>query len=197
VNSGPLLAVLTGPSAVGKDTLLLRLRDRLPNAHFAITATSRPPRTGEKDGVDYYFYTSDEFERMIERGDLLEYATVYGDWKGVPRAPIAVALRQGKDVLMRTDVQGARYIRSKVPGTVTIFVSPPSVEELDRRLRERGTDNDEQATVRRKTALDEMSAAPEFDYVVINDDLEQAVQEVLQILESERSRSQRKGVSLG
>jgi len=195
VTSGPpLLAILAGPSAVGKDSILARLRALLPGAHFTITATTRPPRAGERDGIDYYFYSVAEFEAMIERGELLEHARVYGDWKGVPKAPIAAALRTGMDVLMQTDVQGARYIRSAFPGTVTIFINPPSTTELERRLRGRAADDEEQARLRLKTAREEMASAGEFDYSVVNDDLERCSREIVAILEREGRSEHRKAV---
>jgi guanylate kinase len=195
VTSGPpLLAVLTGPSAVGKDSVLARLRELLPGAHFTITATTRAPRARERDGVDYYFYSVSEFEAMIERGELLEHARVYGDWKGVPKAPILAALRAGRDVLMRTDVQGARYIQSAFPGAVTIFINPPSVAELERRLRHRAADDEEQARVRMKIASEEMSGAREFDHTVVNDDLERCAREITAILKRERLSPDRKAV---
>jgi guanylate kinase len=190
----PLLVVITGPSAVGKDTLLNRLRSALPTAHFAITATTRPPRAGEKDGVDYYFYSMPEFDAMIENGDLLEHALVYGDWKGVPIAPVRKALAGGQDVLMRTDVQGARHIKSVAPGAVTIFVLPPSTEELHRRLNDRGADADEQAALRLKIADEEMATAGEFDHAVVNDDLDSCVGKIESILESERKNPDRTAV---
>ena len=190
----PLLAVLTGPSAVGKDSVLARLRELLPGAHLTITATTRAPRARERDGVDYYFYSVSEFEAMIERGELLEHARVYGDWKGVPKAPILAALRAGRDVLMRTDVQGARYIQSAFPGAVTIFINPPSVAELERRLRHRAADDAEQARVRMKIASEEMAGAREFDHTVVNDDLERCAREIAAILERERLSPDREAV---
>jgi guanylate kinase len=190
----PLLTVLTGPSAVGKDSVLARLRELLPGAHFTITATTRAPRASERDGVDYYFYSVSEFEAMIERGELLEHARVYGDWKGVPKAPIVAALRAGRDVLMRTDVQGARYIQSAFPGAVTIFVNPPSREELERRLRDRAADDEEQARVRMKIASEEMAGAGEFGHAVVNDDLERCARDITAILERERLSPDRKAV---
>jgi guanylate kinase len=193
----PLLVVLTGPSAVGKDTLLGRLRAALPSAHFAITATTRPPRDGEKDGVDYYFYAVPQFQAMIEAGELLEHALVYGDWKGVPIAPVRAALDAGQDVLMRTDVQGARHIKSVAPGTITIFVAPPSIDELHRRLNERAADTEEQAALRLRIADEEMAAATEFDFTVVNDDLDKCVREIVEILEHERANPGRKLVSIG
>ena len=193
----PLLVVLTGPSAVGKDTLLGRLRAAFPSAHFAITATTRSPREGETDGVDYYFYSVPQFQAMIEAGDLLEHALVYGDWKGVPVGPVRAALNAEKDVLMRTDVQGARHIKSVVPGTITIFVSPPSIDELHRRLNQRAADSDAQAALRLKIADEEMAAAGEFDFTVVNDDLDACVAEIGEILERERANPDRKAVAVG
>jgi guanylate kinase len=184
----PLLAVLTGPSAAGKDSVLLRLRPLLPDAHFAITATTRAPRTDERDGVDYYFVSLEEFRRMVAKGEMLENALVYGDHKGVPKGPIREALQAGRDVLMRTDVQGARHIKSVVPGAVTIFVTAPSEAELTRRLLERGADSKEQAELRLRTAKSEMECAGEFDYNVVNDDLDRCTAEVADILERERMR---------
>lgn len=185
---GPLLVVLTGPSAAGKDTVLIRLRPLFPHAHFAITATTRAPRPNERDGVDYYFVSEEEFKRMVASGEMLEHALVYGDHKGVPKAPVRKALAEGKDVLMRTDVQGARHIKSVVPGAVTIFVTVPSLAELTKRLLERGSDSKEQAELRMRIATSEMESAGEFDYMVVNDDLKRCVGEVLGILERERAR---------
>ncbi len=192
--SRPLLVVITGPSAVGKDTLLNRLRAAFPAAHFAITATTRPPRAGEKDGVDYYFHSVPDFEAMIGTGALLEHAVVYGDWKGVPIAPVRDALAGGRDVLMRTDVQGARHIKSVAPGAVTIFIAPPSIEELHRRLNDRAADTAEQAALRLKIADEEMATAGEFDHTVVNDDLDSCVAEIEAILESERTSPDRKAI---
>ena len=190
----PLLVVITGPSAVGKDTLLDRFRVALPTAHFAITATTREPRDGEVDGVHYYFRSVPDFEAMIADGDLLEHALVYGDWKGVPLAPVRDALAKGSDVLMRTDIQGARHIKGIVPDTVTIFIAPPSIEELHRRLNDRGADTGEQAVIRLKIADEEMATAGEFDHTVVNDDLDACVAEIKAILDAERTRPGRKAV---
>jgi guanylate kinase len=194
-DAGPLLVVLTGPSGAGKDSILNALRNN-PRYHITVTATTRAPREGEAHGVDYYFVSPEEFAAMVGEGELLEHAMVYGQEKGVPKAPIREALAAAKDVLMRTDIQGARYIRSAVPAAVTIFVTAPSREELERRLRERATDSLEQLAVRLQTATAEMDAADEFDYVVINDDLDRAVAEVEEILDRERTREGREGVEV-
>lgn len=185
--SGPVLVVLTGPSGAGKDSVLERLR-ALGRFHIGVNATDRPPRPEEIEGRDYYFVSTDRFGEMLREGDLLEHARVYRQWKGVPRAPVRAALDRGEDVVLRTDIQGARFIRSLVPGTVTIFLAPPSDAELKRRLRTRGGDSDEQIAVRLRTAKEEMAAADEFDHVVINDDLDRAVAEAVAIIDAERGK---------
>lgn len=192
-DAGPLLVVLTGPSGAGKDSILNALRDN-PRYHITVTATTRARREGEAHGVDYYFVSHDEFESMVREGELLEHAMVYGQEKGVPKAPVREALAAGKDVLMRTDIQGARYIRSAVPAAITIFVTAPSPEELEQRLTARATESAEELAVRLQTATDEMEAAGEFDYVVVNDWLDRAIAEVEGILERERMRDGRERV---
>ena len=156
--------------------------------HFALTATTRPPRAGEKDGVDYIFVSPRKFQAMLQRGELLENAVVYGHRYGVPKPPIRQALDGGKDVLLRTDVQGARYIKSVLPSVVTVFVRPPSEEELERRLRSRAADTPEQMELRLRTVRQEMEAAAEFDYTVVNDDLARCAAEIEGILARERGR---------
>jgi len=187
----PLLVVLTGPSGAGKDSLLARLKAQDPSSYVVANVTTRPPRAGEQEGVDYHFVSKAEFERLRRDGELLEHAVVYGQDKGVPRGPIREALASGRDVLLRTDIQGARTIKRLVPGTTTIFVSPPAEAELRRRVRERGADTQEQVQVREETATQEMAAAPQFDYHVINDDLEECANEIQQIMSEERSRPDR------
>jgi guanylate kinase len=186
--AGPLLVVLTGPSGAGKDSVLARLKSLRRPYHFAVTATTRPPRENERDGVDYFFVSPSRFQEMLDRGELLENAVVYGFRYGVPRTPIRRALAAGKDVIFRADVQGARYIKSVAPGATTVFVTVPSEGELDRRLRARGTDSPEQLELRLRTAKSEMASAGEFDHTVVNDDLDRCVAEVEWILEGERRR---------
>jgi guanylate kinase len=185
---GPLLAVITGPSGVGKDSLLARLRSFGRPYHFAVTAATRAPRRGERDGVDYYFLSEDRFQEMIQRGEFLEHALVYDQRKGVPRAPLRRALAEGKDVIMRTDIQGARYIKSVVPGAVVIFVLPPAWDALEQRLRGRDTDSAEQVALRLRIAREELAAAAEFDHTVTNDDLDACVERIEAILAQERAR---------
>ncbi|MFQ5915601.1 MAG: guanylate kinase [Nitrospinota bacterium] len=182
------------PSGAGKDSLRAYLKELGRPYHLAVTATTRPPRAGEKAGVDYIFVSPSEFEAMLQRGELLENAVVYGHRYGVPKPPIREALGRGKDVLLRTDVQGARYIKSVIPAAVTIFVAPPSQEEMERRLRSRATDTPEQMELRLRTARQEMGTATEFDYTVVNDDLARCAAEIEGILARERARPDREAV---
>ena len=153
MGAGPLLVVPTGPSGAGKDTLLAHLKSLGRPYYVSVNATTRDRRPGEADGVDYYFVSNEEFQRMLDEGELLEHALVYGQHKGVPKAPVREALASGRDVLMRTDIQGARTIKRLIPGAITIFVAPPSDEELRRRVQERGGDSDDQVKLRQETAV--------------------------------------------
>jgi guanylate kinase len=188
--------VITGPSGVGKDSLLNRLEALKRPYHFAVTATTRPPRPDEIDGLDYLFVSDQQYDDMLAREEFLENATVYAYRYGVPKPPIREALAAGKDVLMRTDVQGARYIKSLCPAALTIFVLPPSLGEMEWRLRSRGTDTVKQLKLRLRTARDEIDAAGEFDRTVVNDDLNACVDEIERILAAERSRKAREPVRL-
>jgi guanylate kinase len=194
--AGPLLVVVTGPSGVGKDTVLSRLKALHRPYHFAVTATTRPPRPEETDGVDYSFLSDQHYDEMLAQGEFLENATVYDYRYGVPKPPIREALTAGKDVVVRTDIQGARYIKSVCPGAVTVFLLPPSWDELEWRLRSRATDTPEQLDLRLRTARDEMAAADEFDHTVVNDDLNACVDEIERIFAAERSRKGREPVRL-
>jgi guanylate kinase len=196
VGAGPLLVVLTGPSGAGKDTLLAHLKSLGRPYHISVNATTREPRDGEVDGVDYHFVSKEEFQRMLDEDELLEHALVYGQEKGVRKAPIREALARGRDVLLRTDVQGARTIKRLVPGAITIFVAPPSDDELRSRVRKRGSDSDDQVKLRQDTAVREMAVAEEFDYTVVNDDLARAANEIDEIMSRELERAGREEVRL-
>jgi len=197
VAPAPLLVILTGPSGAGKDTLAAALGSRPGSTiGFAVTATTRPPRAGERDGRDYHFVSEAEFERMSRDGELLEQAIVYGQHKGVPTSSVRRVLDEGKDVLLRTDIQGARFIKARLPGAITIFVAPPSREEMERRLRGRDSDSEEQIALRIQTAAGEIDAAGEFDHTVVNDDLERAAAEIEAIISRERDRPGREPLSL-
>ncbi len=164
----PLLVVLSGPSGVGKDTVLARMRELGSSYHFTVTATTRPRREGERDGVDYIFVSEGRFRAMRDEGELLEWAKVYGYFYGVPRSQVTGALREGRDVVMKIDVQGAATIRESVPGALFIFLAPPSMDELGRRLGERMTESPESLRRRLETARSEMGEAARFDHVVRN-----------------------------
>ena len=194
----PLLIVVSGPSGVGKDSLLACLKEaRLP-FHFVVTATTRPQRAGEIEGQDYHFVSMSDFAEMIDKGELLEYAIVYGDYKGIPKQQVRAALASGKDVIMRLDVQGAMTIRRLVPEAVLIFMLAGSEAELEARLRARQTETPDTLKIRIATAREELKRLDEFDYVVINraDALEAAAEAVVSIIRAEHSRVHPRQVSL-
>ena len=186
----PLLVVISGPSGVGKDAVLERMRSSNVPYHFAVTATARPKRENEVDGVDYIFVEGDEFRRMIRNDELLEWAEVYGNPYGVPKSPVRVALARGQDVILKIDVQGADNIRRLVPGAVYVFLAPPDMSELEHRLTWRRTESTETLKVRLATAAKELEEAAKFDYVVVNRTgrLDKAVEEINTIIRRERGR---------
>ena len=189
VNSKPSgrLFVLSGPSGVGKDALLSRMKQRRGDLHYTVTATTRPIRPGERDGVDYIFMDRDDFERMIDEDGLLEWAEVYGNLYGVPKYQVTEALENGRNVLVKVDVQGAATVGRLYPDAVLIFLEPPSMDSLDRRLIERGTERGEALRIKLETAREEIKSAEWFDYKVVNYDgmLEDAVSEIDQIVSRE------------
>lgn len=177
------LTVLAGPTAVGKGTVVVALTKRYPALKVSVSATTRDPRPGELNGVHYYFVSPQEFDAMIERGDMLEWALVHGKNKyGTPRGPVDEALNAGNPVLLEIDVAGARQVRANRPDVQFIFLAPPSWEELQRRLIGRGTEGPEEQARRLATARVELEAASEFDHVVINDDVERAVDELARLI---------------
>lgn len=188
----PLLVVLSGPSGVGKDSVLRRMQERGLPFHFVVTATTRPRRAEEVEGVDYFFVSKEEFARLIEADELLEYAIVYNDYKGIPKKQVREALASGKDVIMRVDVQGAATVRKLVPGALLIFLATESEEELVRRLQTRKTETAESLALRIATARQELKRIGEFDYVVINRDghLDEAVDVIWAIIQAEHHRVQ-------
>ena len=187
----PLLIVISGPSGVGKDSVVQRMKERGFPFHFVVTATDRAPRPNEIHGQDYYFYTTAEFEQMIERDELLEHAWVYGQHKGIPKAHVREALASGQDVVMRVDVQGAETVKKLHPAAITIFLICESEEELVARLRERRTESEEALQKRLDTAREEMDCIPSFDYVVVNhhNALDGAVDDVMAVVRAEHCRS--------
>jgi guanylate kinase len=194
----PLLVVISGPSGVGKDTVIQRMKERDLPYHFVVTATTRPPRPDEVHGVDYFFVSSDEFAEMIEMGELLEYAIVYNDYKGIPKDQVRQALASGKDVLMRIDVQGAATIRELSPEAVLVFLTTQDEDELVNRLKARKSETPEGLNLRIATARQELKRIDEFDYVVVNreDLLDETVDMILAIIQAEHQRVNPRKVTL-
>ena len=188
--SPPLLVVLSGPSGVGKDAALAELRKLERPWHFAVTATTRPMRPGERDGVDYIFLDPDTFARMQERDEFLECAEVYGRWYGVPRSQARDALRAGKDVILKIDVQGAATIRRMAPEALLIFLIPPTLADLRQRLQGRMTESAPELERRLKTAEEELARIHEYDYRVVNENgsLQQAAADIDAIVTAEKCR---------
>lgn len=194
----PLLIVISGPSGVGKDTVVHCLKERQVPFHFVVTATNRPPRHDEVDGVDYIFVSTAEFAQMIEDDELLEYAFVYGDYKGVPKEQVRGAFASGQDVIMRLDVQGAATIRQLAPQAILLFLVAGSEEEMVQRLHDRKTDAEDAIKMRIATARQELKRIEEFDYCVVNPqgDVDAAVDKILSIISAEHARVEQRKVSL-
>ena len=188
--ANPLLIVLSGPSGVGKDAVLEGFKKRSYPMHYAVTATTRPRRKKETDGVDYHFVSKTEFEKMIEKGELLEWANVYGNLYGVPKSESLQAMDKGKDVIVKVDVQGAASIKKTVPQAVFIFLAPPSMEDLNKRLKQRKTESSIDLEVRIKAAEKEMNSLSMFDYVVVNhrDGIRRAISQIESIITAEKCR---------
>ena len=197
-SENPLLLVLSGPSGVGKDLLLSRLREAGRPYHFTVTATTRPMRGGELDGVDYHFVTREQFEAMIADDALLEWANVYGNYYGVPKAQVMQALRQGQDVILKIDVQGAATVRDIAPEAVFIFLAPPSEDELERRLRGRRSESDATFATRNEELRNELEEAEKFDYTIVHhtDATDEAALEIEDIISRERLREPPRSVIL-
>jgi guanylate kinase len=194
----PRLFVISGPSGVGKDSVIENLREPYPDVHFAVTATTRPRRPGEIDGVHYYFLDVETFEQGVAAGDFLEHAMVYGNHYGVPRSPVRHALARGQDVVVKVDVQGAASIRQIAPRATYIFLAPESMEELLRRLNGRKSEDPDVVMARFGEASRELLRAHEFDYVVFNESarMGQAIDEIRAIMEAERLRTEQPDISL-
>ena len=174
--------VITGPSGVGKGTLIRTLRERLPELELSVSATTRAPRPGEQDGVDYHFLTADDFERRVEAGEFVEHATYSGRRYGTLRAELERRLRAGHPVVLEIEVQGARQVRTTLPEAVQVFIAPPSLDALRTRLIGRGTDDEDQVAARLRVAEEELAAQSEFGHVVVNDRLEDAVDQLVDIV---------------
>jgi guanylate kinase len=183
------LIVLAGPSGVGKGSIVARLLAALPDLELSISATTRQPRAREDEGRHYHFVERGTFDEMVEAGGFLEWADIFGERYGTPKEPVERALAEGRDVLVEIDVQGARQVKAAEPEAFMVFITPPSLEELERRLRTRGSETDQQVRRRLAKAADELAAEPEFDVTVVNDDLETAAREVVEIVDRLRRRT--------
>ena len=194
----PLLIVISGPSGAGKDTVVQRMKERGLPFHFVVTATTRAQRANEVHGQDYWFVSKEEFARMIEQNELIEYAVVYGDYKGIPKAQVRQALDTGKDVVMRTDVQGAETVRKLAPDALLIFITTESEDELVRRLQERKTETSDSLAIRIATARKELQRVEAFDYVIVNHDflLDETVDVIRGVIEAEHHRVKQRKVNL-
>ena len=197
-HSTPLLIVISGPSGVGKDTVIRWMKNRQLPFHFVVTATTRPPRQNEVNGKDYFFYSHEQFDDMIKKGELLEHAMVYNDQKGIPKSQVKEALASGKDVVMRPDVQGAATIRKLCPDALLIFLAPQDEEEMINRLRERKSESPEDLKLRIETARHEMTQVDIFDYVVINRELhlDETVDTIVSIITAEHHRVKQRVLTL-
>lgn len=177
------LTVIAGPTAVGKGTVVKHILQNYPNVHLSVSATTRAPRPGEEEGKSYYFVSHEEFDRMIANGEMLEYAIVHGANKyGTPRKPVEAALARGEKVILEIDLQGARQVKKAMPEANLIFIAPPSMDELVRRLQGRGTETEAEQAKRLETAAVEMTAQAEFDHVVINDEVAACAAKVVELL---------------
>jgi guanylate kinase len=188
--SQPLLVVLSGLSGAGKDTALDGLRNSGLPFYFSVSATTRPPRKGEKDGVDYYFVSRQKFQEMVDGGGMVEWAEVYGNLYGRPREPIRQALQRGQDVLVRIDVQGAAAYKELFPDAVAIFIVPSTLADLEKRLKARGTETHQDLVLRLDTAREELEKLPVFDYIIENrnNEMAAAVERIKAIITAEKCR---------
>jgi guanylate kinase len=187
-----IMLVLSSPSGAGKTTISRKLLAREPGLTMSVSTTTRPKRPGEADGIDYHFVSRGDFHRMADRGELLEYATVFGHQYGTPRAAVESALAEGRDVLFDIDWQGTQQLAQNARADlVSVFVLPPSTAELERRLRTRAQDSEEVVASRMAKAADEMSHWAEYDYIIVNRDIEESVACVQAILAAERLRRER------
>lgn len=196
--SRPRLFVISGPSGVGKDAVIERMREIYPDFHYVVTATTRPRRPGEIDGIHYYFMSTEEFTNQLEQDEFMEAAQVYGNWYGVPKGRIRAALQSGTSVVVKVDVQGAATIQDLVPDAALIFLIPPSMAELLSRLRSRKTDDPDVLMQRLSTAARELAAAKMFQYVVFNesDQLDETVEKISSIIAAESSRVDQREITL-
>lgn len=186
-----LLIVICGPSGVGKGTLLTRVIEECGTIRFSVSATTREPREGERDGEDYFFVTREKFEKMIENEELVEWVEYVGNYYGTPGKFIETSLSQGTDIILDIEVEGAHNIKKKYQDSVLIFILPPSLEELRNRIETRGSETDDMIEKRMKRAKWEMTFVSDYDYVVVNDSIDEAIKEIKSIIMSEKLKVER------
>lgn len=184
-----LLLVISGPSGSGKGTVLSQFFKNKTNVFYSVSATTRKPRPGEENGKQYYFLSREEFEEKIKNGGMLEHAQYCGNYYGTPKAAVEEKCKAGCDVVLEIEVQGASQVKALCPGCVTIFIAPPSLKELESRLRGRGTEQNEVVEKRLETAANELNFAPKYDYIVVNDTVEEAAKKIDAIITAEKCRS--------
>ena len=188
MNKEGILIVVSGFSGAGKGTIMKALLERYDNYALSISATTRDPRPGEEEGKAYFFKTTEEFEKMIAKDDLIEYAMYVGNYYGTPKAYVEEQLRAGKDVILEIEIQGALKVKEKFPNTLLLFVTPPSAEELRNRLEGRGTETQEVIDGRMKRAIEEAEYMDQYDYLVVNDELDVCVEEMHHLIQGEHER---------
>lgn len=194
MNTSGLLIVISGPSGAGKGTLCSLIKKEFPNVYYSISATTRSPRQGEVDGTDYLFINKEKFFKLKEENGLLEWAEVYGNYYGTPRALVEKNIEEGTDVILEIDIQGALQVKKQFPEGVFIFIVPPSIGELKRRIENRGQNSPEDIQNRLKSVHRELSYVSEYDYVVVNDKIETAIAKLKSIITAEKCRPQRRQI---
>ena len=185
------LFVISGPSGVGKGTLVNKILQKDKDLFLSVSATTRNKRDGEIDGINYFFKTKDEFKNMTENNEFLEWATFCENSYGTPKRPVCDKLEEGKDVILEIEIQGAMQVKKNMPSCVLVFIAPPSKEELISRLKGRGTETDEVIKLRVETATKELKVAKEYDYIIVNDDIEKATDDILSVIKAEKCKKER------
>jgi len=196
LNDKGMIVVVSSPSGTGRTTIIERVLREDSRLRYSTSVTTRPQRPGEKEGKDYFFVSEKEFKQRIERGEFVEWAEVHGFMYATPKAPLVEIVQQGGVIILDIDIQGAMQVKEKFPHCVTIFVAPPSLESLEQRLRNRGTDSEELIKRKLQDALRETAKIPEYDYLIVNEDLDTAVRQLQAILEAERCRTKRAQYSI-